>query len=338
MTMTSSPTRPADTTESAVSLDASIAYCRDVARTRARNFYYGMKLTPGRKRAAMFAIYAWMRLADDLADEAASEPGLLAGLARSDAGSNERSDRRDWGGASGDPSDAGAARRADRIGRFLEQTEAVLDGGAMPDHPVWPAFKWTVHTFDVPHEYLRDMVEGQLLDMERTDYPTFEDLYGYCYKVASVVGLTCIEVWGYAGGSDTRQLAEWRGIAFQLTNILRDVREDALRERVYLPASDAGVARIEPAMVLEADPRVVAAVDRNIQRASEYYRRSAALDERVHADGRPCLWAMTQIYRGLLKKIRQDPRRVLGEKRVRLASWHKAWIALRASAKGRAGR
>ncbi len=278
-------------------LAQSQQHCHEVTRTRARNFYYGMKLTPQPKRSAMYAVYAWMRLADDLADEAGDDQAKAA-----------------------------------RLDEFREQTITVLDGGAMPADPVWPAIHDTVERFGIPRQYLHDMIDGQQMDMTRRRYQHFEQLYEYCYKVASVVGLTCIEIWGYEGGEDTRKLAEWRGIAFQLTNILRDVREDAARDRVYLPAEDWGLFEVNPTMFQLAKPEeTLRGLRVTIDRAADYYERSAPLIGHVHRDGHACLWAMTEIYRGLFNKIAARPARVLSDQRVRLPSWRKAWIALRAN-------
>jgi phytoene synthase len=284
-------------------LDHSYEHCREVARTRARNFFYGMKLTPEPKRSAMYAIYAWMRQADDLADEA-----------------------------------GGVEEKTRRLEAFSRQTDAVIRGdAAADDHPLWPALRQTVVDYRIPAVYLHAMIDGQLLDMRVRRYDTFDRLYDYCYKVASVVGLTCIEVWGYEGGEQTRQLAEWRGIAFQLTNILRDVREDARRDRVYLPAEALGVHEVNPTMFqFGVQPEAVDGVRRIAERAAAYYERSARLEAQVHPDGRPCLWAMTAIYRGILGKIRRRPACVLAGERVRLSGPAKSWIALRAKWKAAA--
>lgn len=274
--------------------------CEVLSRERARNFYYGMKLVPEPKRSAMFALYAWMREADDLAD---------------------------------------AAGQLDEKQRALEQfkaltdvaTDAATDTSALPAGDLWPGVREMVLRYQIPREYLHEMIAGQVLDQHKTRYRTFEELYDYCYKVASVVGLCCVDIWGFEGGEETRKLAEWRGIAFQLTNILRDVLEDAGRDRVYLPAEDFGVVQLNPVMFTMGKPAdVLPGLRRVAQRAIEYYTKSAPLDRRVHRDGRPCLWAMTEIYRGLLEKIVRDPMVVLSGKRVRLSGLHKAWIALRA--------
>lgn len=288
-------------------LKRSFEHCRRISGSRARNFHYGMKLVPEPKRSAMFAVYAWMRQADDLADS----PG------------EER-------------------QKAERIERFRRETLRAVDPNTdaeqLPDAPLWPAVRHTVLTYGIPADYLHAMLDGQLQDMTQRRYKTFDELYGYCYKVASVVGLTCLQVWGYDGGESTRKLAEQRGIAFQLTNILRDVMEDARLDRVYMPAELFDLFELNPSMfTLGPQGESVKGIAKLADRAAEYYDRSAPLDAMVHRDGRPCLWAMTTIYRALLAKIQRDPAVVLSGRRVRLSAPRKGWIALRASIKGLSG-
>lgn len=287
-------------------LAESRQHCRQLSRERARNFYHGMKLVPEPKRFGMDALYAWMRQADDLADET----GELDAKKRT-------------------------------LAEFLRLTDlatdpALQDMAKLPQGPLWPAVRDMVLTSHMPIEYLHQMIEGQLLDQHKTRYSSFEELYDYCYKVASVVGLACLQIWGYDGSEETRKLAEWRGIAFQLTNILRDVKEDALRDRVYVPAEDFHAFELNPVMFTLGKPEDLRrGLQRVVDRAIEYYEKSAPLDERVHPDGRHCLWAMTEIYRGLLTKIERDPLVVL-RKRVRLSGPHKILIALRAAILGAA--
>lgn len=288
----------ADPSSPPVDLDASRRFCRDVAEREARNFYHGMKLVPEPQRSAMFALYTWMREADDLAD-----------------------------------AEAPIETKRERLDRFREQTFAIYeDAAAVPNAPMWPAVADLVTRYNLDRQWLDDMIAGQLLDQRQTRYPTFDDLYGYCYKVASVVGLCCVQIWGYDGDEETRKLAEWRGIAFQLTNILRDILEDAERDRVYLPAEDFDVFEISPTMFTLGKPAdVLPGIQKTIDRAVEYYEKSAPLDRLVHAPGRPCLFAMTNIYRGILTKIQRDPAVVLSGQRVGLSKLRKGWIALRAS-------
>ncbi|MDX1566038.1 MAG: phytoene/squalene synthase family protein [Phycisphaeraceae bacterium] len=292
----------------AVQLAESQTHCQELSKEQARNFYYGMKLVPEPKRSAMFALYAWMRMADDITDA---------------AGETEA--------------------KEEALGVFLETTARAVDPqlsnlSDLPRGRVWPAVREMFLRYQMPMEYFRDMIEGQLMDRPPVRYKNFDQLYDYCYKVASVVGLACIQIWGYDGGAETRQMAEWRGIAFQLTNICRDVMEDVGRDRVYLPAQDFNVHELNPTMFeLGRRDEILPGLKKVLQRAESYYEKSAPLDGRVHRDGRACLWAMTEIYHRLLKKIAARPEAVLDGKRVRLSAFRKGWIALRASLPGAGG-
>jgi len=288
-------------------LAASLALCQAVAKRRARNFYYGLRLTPEPQRSAMYAIYAFMRACDDLADSEA----------------------------------AGGGDAAAQIERFRGQMREVLEDDRLPEGSdrgavsLWPAFRAVVRCFPVPGEYLHAMLDGQKADLEKARYATFGDLYGYCYKVASVVGLVGISVWGYSGGEATRRMAEHRGVALQLTNILRDVAEDADRDRLYLPMEEVRAAGLEPETLLEdlrrrrESPALRELLAGQIARARKYYAQSAGLEAFVSPSGRSACWAIGRIYEGLLDKIARDPCRML-RRRVRLSSAHKAAIALRA--------
>jgi phytoene synthase len=185
--------------------------------------------------------------------------------------------------------------------------------------------------YPVDVQHLNAMLDGQRRDLLTETFQTFDQLYGYCYNVASVVGLTCISVWGYTGGKATRELAEKRGIAFQLTNILRDVHEDFQRGRVYLPADELAQFNVDPRVFVEGNPDTN--FDRlmkfQLERAMSYYDDSAELESHLSADCQSTCWAMMRIYRGLLEKIAENPRRVLTE-RVRLTKFQKTAIALRA--------
>lgn len=300
-------------------LAASFHHCKQVARQRARNFYYGMKLMPEPKRSAMHAIYAWMRAADDLADGPA-------------------------------PSEAS---RTQRIEAFRRTTHAALAGQTVEDDDaehaaIWPAVCDVFRTYRIRREHLDAMIDGQLLDQRKTRYAGFAELHDYCYKVASTVGLVCLQVWGNDGQAETFGMAEDRGVALQLTNILRDLVEDAGRDRVYLPADELTRfgfdAESFKAFVLggggghiigrPSGGRGGADFDGlmsfQIERARGHYRRSMPLESRLSAECRPTCWAMVRIYERLLEKIARDPRRVL-RGRVRLSSFAKLRIALRAT-------
>jgi phytoene synthase len=187
--------------------------------------------------------------------------------------------------------------------------------------------------YRVPRRVFDDVIAGQEQDLSPLSFDTFEELSAYCVRVAGVVGLASIYVWGFEGGLETEQLAIDRGIAFQLTNILRDLREDATRGRFYLPRTEVnGAMNLSDLREGRPSPGFEQAMRFQLDRAEDYYRKSAPLESRISADSRPTLVAMTQIYHALLEKISADPRRVLRH-RVSLSLWSKlriGWRALRA--------
>jgi zeta-carotene desaturase len=277
-------------------LAVSMRWCYDVTKRNARNFFYGMKLTPEPKRSAMYAVYAFMRACDDLADEVDSS--------------------------------------LDELEVFREQMQRVVDGGApgseLPQYKLlWPAFAHVCGEYQLDGPLLHAMLDGQRSDFTTTAIATFDELYQYCYRVASVVGLVCIRIWGHDGDPAVEKLAEERGIALQITNILRDVVEDADRGRVYLPWDDMDRFGITRDDILAHRPgdgfnELIAF---QAARARDYYEQSAPLEAHLTRSCRAACGAITQIYRGLLDKIIERPGRVLDE-RVRLNTPRKIGIAL----------
>jgi phytoene synthase len=271
--------------------ERSYEFCRKIARRRAKNFYYSFVLLSRPQRNAMCAIYAFMRYCDDLSDE----PG---------------------------------ATRAG-IDQWRTEMEAALEGN-FSGHPVWPAFHHTVRRFCIPHEYFREMIDGVLSDLEPRRFETFEQLYRYCYQVASVVGLTTIHIFGF----DTRSalpLAEKCGVAFQLTNILRDIREDAERGRIYLPAEDLrrfGVSE-DDLRAGRGGEEFLRLMQFEAERARAYYNESRPLLDLIHPRSRASLWALIAIYSRLLERIEGSNYDVF-RRRVRLPLWEKSWIVWRA--------
>jgi phytoene synthase len=290
-------------------LERSRAYCQDLTKREARNFYYGLKLLKEPKRSAMYALYAYMRLVDDIADD----------------DSNGRT----------------VAQRAADLDQWAALThEAIAAGergaGAPRGHIVWPAFAAMVGRYQVPTSVFDDMIAGQRQDLEPVRMATFDDLYAYCYRVASVVGVASLYVWGFEGGDATVKMSVDRGIAFQLTNVLRDLREDAGRGRCYLPADELARFGVTEQQIArgEATGGFVELMRFQIERARRYYDQSAGLAEKIREDSRATLGAMTAIYRGILEKIAEDPARVLRE-RVSLGKMKKLMIGWRAM-RGRA--
>ena len=282
-------------------LASSHAFCRRLTRSQARNFYYGLTLLPQPKRSAMFTLYAYMRLVDDIADD-----------------QDGRSVR----------------QRIDELESWREQTHLILAGReAGGGHLLWPAFTEMIQQYHLPPHVFDDVIAGQRQDLEPEPFETFEQLRQYCYRVAGVVGLASIYIWGFEGGAETEALAVDRGVAFQLTNILRDLKEDAENGRTYIPREDLATVSLSEDDLRSS--RGGDAFDRlmrfQIERAESYYRKSSPLEDRIERDCRPTLIAMTRIYHGLLKKMAAQPQRVLSQ-RVSLSLVRKliiGWQAVR---------
>jgi 15-cis-phytoene synthase len=267
-------------------VEESYAWCVNIARTQAKNFYYSFLLLSSPQREAMCAIYAFMRYCDDLSD------------------------------------DEGIANRAQAIARWRDDLEAVLNGH-LSEHPLWPAFVDAVARYKIPHEYFFEMIAGVSSDLEPRCIQTFAELYDYCYHVASVVGLTIIHIFGF-DDPKALELAEKCGIAFQLTNILRDVREDYEKDRVYIPAEDFARFGVSPATLVSTEG-FFRLMEFEANRARDYYRESAPLVALIHPGSRPSLKALIGIYSRLLDKIVDSNYDVL-TRRIRVPTWEKLWI------------
>jgi phytoene synthase len=212
----------------------------------------------------------------------------------------------------------GASREA--IDQWRRDLDCALQG-RFGENLLWPAFHDTVQRYKIPHEYFHEMIEGVGSDLEPKQIETFDELYRYCYQVASVVGLTIIHIFGFES-PDALGLAEKCGIAFQLTNILRDVREDRENGRIYLPQEDI---RKFCADLAKHDDHFVQLMRFEAQRARTYYDESRPLLGLVHKRSRPSLWALIEIYRRLLTRIERSNFDVL-EKRIRVPTWEKLSI------------
>ncbi|HLW83946.1 MAG TPA: phytoene/squalene synthase family protein [Candidatus Sulfotelmatobacter sp.] len=258
--------------------------CRGITRTAAKNFYYAFLVLPRRKREALCAVYAFMRRCDDVADD----------------------------------STLSLPERRYKLESWLDALHRAQQGQPTDD-PILLALTDAQRRYHIPAGLLDELAHGTAMDvveappklegesnapMLSVQYKTFEDLRGYCYRVASVVGLVCIHVFGYKN-PEAEPLAETCGLAFQLTNIIRDVKEDAGQGRVYLPEEDLAkfglsatdllstpdLARVRPLLALEAD------------RAREFYKAGDHLIPYVSEDSQPALWVLVNIYRRLLEKI-----------------------------------
>lgn len=284
-------------------LDTAYEQCAAIARRQAKNFYYAFLALPKPKRDAICAVYAFMRHADDLSD---------------------------------DPSIPAEQRRA-KLDEWMDALRRVV-AGERTDDPVLFALADSQKHFNIPLDLLEKLVHGTEMDvpaaadgrLPRLQYETFNQLYDYCYHVASVVGLVCIRIFGYRDPR-AEKLAEEVGVAFQLTNILRDVKEDAGLGRVYLPREDfarfgvdiqsltnaSAPASLRPVMEFEA------------LRARGYYRAAEDLLPLIDDDSRAALWTLVEIYRRLLERIIARNYDVFSE-RVSLSAAEK----LRVMAKG----
>ena len=266
-------------TQAGTALAAAYAHCRAIARREAKNFYYAFVALPAAQRNAICAIYAFMRQADDLADDE----------------SISREERRV------------------RLDAWLADWHGDCQGGDSGNR-VFLAVRDAVERFAIPPSLLDELVGGVTMDLkpEASDapdtYTTFADLYRYCYLVASVVGLVCIRIFGYKD-SRAEKLAEETGIAFQLTNILRDVAEDAARNRVYLPLEDLAAHGVSLNSLLHrATGAPPTASERALlaeiaARAEKFYDSAQALMPLIDRESRPALRVLVAIYHGLLKQI-----------------------------------
>jgi squalene synthase HpnC len=296
-------------------VDESYEQCHRVARASHSNFYYAFFLLPKPKRDALAALYAFMRLIDDIADEGHDLAEKQRGLAK-------------W---------RTALDEAVNGSEFLFDGTAALTraaGSLKGAEEVLPALVDTMRRYKMPARYLHDLISGAEMDLTLRAYPTFERLKEYCYRVAGTVGLTCTHVFGFRDPL-ALDLAEKLGLAFQLTNIIRDVHEDYKLGRVYLPEEDLaryGVSsedfgRTEATLGMRELLRFEA------ERAWECYKEGAPLFGLIDVDSRGALWLLAHTYSALLARIEALDFGVFGE-RVRLSKAEK----MRFIAKARLGR
>ena len=269
-------------------LTMAYSVCRGITRTNAKNFYYAFLVLPKRKRESLCAVYAFMRRCDDIAD---------------------------------DPSLSKEERRY-KLDAWLDALHRAQQGEPSDD-PILLALVDTQRRYTIPAGLLDELAMGTAMDLEAGPensenppaaavstpgltirYQTFDDLKVYCYRVASVVGLVCIHIFGYRDPA-AESLAEQCGLAFQLTNIIRDVKEDAAMGRVYLPQEDLAKFGLSAAELLSSpDPvRFRPLLAMEADRAREYYQAGEELNSYVSEDSQPALWVLVTIYRSLLEKI-----------------------------------
>lgn len=271
-----------------IGLEESYSHCEKVTKERAKNFYYGIRLLPPDRRRSLCAMYAFFRYCDDVSD------GEVQGS------------------------------RAE----LLSQWRQAIDATEVGNSRILPAFYHARQRHSIPSEYFHSMIDGVEADLTKSRYANFEELYRYCYCVASTVGLVCVHVYGFDGSATALQMAEWRGIAFQLTNILRDVSEDLSLGRVYLPQDELARSGLTEDMLRQGEntPALKEFLQFQVARARSYYEKAATLEGHVDVASRQSLQAMTSIYRALLAKVEQMGISVL-KKRARLTTVEKIRLA-----------
>ena len=285
-------------------LRAAYGVCRHIARSAAKNFYYGFLVLPARKRNALSAVYAFMRHADDISDDPLIPP----------------------------------EQRREKLTEWMNAMRRVIDG-ERTDDPVLMAVADTQKTFNIPLDLLEKLVQGTAMDLPQRPcgvagsaclhYETFEQLYDYCYHVASVVGLVCIRIFGYRDPR-AEKLAERTGVAFQITNIIRDVKEDSQLGRVYLPSEDLRRFGVEASALSNGNAAVSLrpVLEFEAERARELYGAAEELLPLIDDDSQPALWTLVEIYRRLLERIAARNYDVFSE-RVRLSAAEKLGVLAR---------
>jgi len=307
----------------------SYACCQKLARRTAKNFYYSFTGLPPEQFQAMCVLYSYMRLCDDVGDDESV------------------------------PLDV----RVERLIAWETATRSALENGQSPDHDfgtgrdefrlVFPALIDMTSRYEVPTQCFLDVISGVRMDLEsvasdhaltdgepelRCQFETFAELTEYCYRVAGVVGVCCIHIWGFNDDAALKSAADC-GLAFQLTNILRDLAEDADNGRVYLPAEDLARFEMTPADIRGRvmDERFHRLMTFQVERAESYYAKADDLFQWLEPPGKPILKAMLKIYGGLLKEISKRKFDVYS-RRVSLPTWRKLLIAVDAAINRRFGR
>jgi phytoene synthase len=265
--------------------------CERLTRKAAANFYYGIRLLPTDKRRAMSAVYAYARRVDDIGD------GSLP---------------------------------ADRKLAELRAVGAALAGGD-PDDAVMVALADARTRFPLPDKAFTDLLDGVEMDVTGARFETFDELVVYCRAVAGSIGRLCLGIFGASDMDRAMPLADDLGVAMQITNVLRDVREDYARGRVYLPAEDLRRFGCDEDLEQSPPDASAALIRFETGRGRDWFDRGLGLLPLLDARSKACVRAMTGIYRRLLGQIERDPLQIMN-RRVSLPAWEKAWVAARSLA------
>tara|TARA_B100001013_G_scaffold343966_1_gene272924 strand:+ start:1775 stop:2632 length:858 start_codon:yes stop_codon:yes gene_type:complete len=254
------------------------------------NFYFSFLFLPKVKREAIYSVYAFCRHSDDIADQSLSQE-----------------------------------ERAEQLKAWRHRLDACYEGSA--ETPVMQSLFETVERYRIPKEYLDDLINGVEMDLTRTRYETFDDLYPYCYRVASVVGLICIEIFGYEN-PDSRKFAEYLGVALQLTNILRDISTDADQDRIYVPLKDLRRFHLSEDDLLQGrcSDAFVEMMAFQVERAESYYQKAVEMLPRQDRSNMIAAEIMGAIYHRLLDRIRAANYDVFAQT-IAIPDWKKFLIA-----------
>ena len=309
-------------------IDTAYDYCEELTRVEAGNFYHSFKYLPNEARRAICAYYAFCRRADDIAD--GDYVDLFPGGSSEDPEAIEY--RADIERLTGSSPVVARDHYDDRMSQlfYYRKKLSTAYGQITSTDPIFIALKDTIHRYNIPRQLLDDMISGMEDDFHQNRYETFEELYSYCYRVASTVGLVCIEIYGYDDLA-AREFSEAWGIFMQLTNIIRDVAEDAERDRIYLPMEDLrryGISEqdVKSGADLLEHPGWKPFVDEYISRAETYRDKAFKLLPLLDRQSRYSPAAMMAFYESILKKIDKSDGDVFTQ-RVQLSKAEKITLA-----------
>lgn len=260
----------AEVSTSQPDLKKSYAYCRAITKSRAQNFYYAFLTLPPHQRRSIYASYAFCRLCDDYSDEGGS-----------------------------------VAEKAARLTEFRNKFDAAM--ATKPNDELFTALRDTIDVHHIPQHYFHEIIDGMEMDLKYSRYATFDELERYCYHVASVVGLVCLEIFTYTD-QKAKDYAISLGTAMQLTNILRDIPEDAGRGRIYIPQEDLRKFDYSEQDLLAGalNKPFADMMSFEVQRARAYFDRSRPLDSLVPPRPAACISVLRGLYERILKRIEAE--------------------------------
>jgi len=270
-------------------LDLAYKHCRRITRARAKNFYYAIMTLPPRKRRAIYATYAFCGTCDDIAD-----------------------------------GDSSLEDKEKMLGRTREMLHRSRNGDVQD--PVFTALRDATVTYDIPPRYFDEVIDGVEMDLTWTRFESFEQLSAYCYRVASAVGLICIEVFGYSGPAAVKYATDL-GMAMQLTNIIRDVREDAGRGRIYIPLDEIESFGYSEQELMEGvvNDAFRELMKFQVARAREFYDSGRRLVPLISPTSRPCLSVLQATYSRILERVESSNFDVF-QRRIGLSQREKLYL------------